>query len=267
MIAGGRLAGKVAIVTGGASGIGRVTARTLAGEGAALVLADIDAAGAHDAADELVGAGYAALAVRCDIGVERDVIDLVAATERAFGRVLVLDNNAAITSREHQAADGAIADMDVDTWDRTMRIDLRGTMLCCKHVVPSMLAAGGGSIINISSNAALAGDVTLSAYAAAKAAVHAVTMSVACAYGRGGVRCNTVSPASIKSPSAMRIVPSEVLAEFERHVLLPRLGDPQDVANLVLWLASDESSFVTGQLLRVDGGALSHLPHTGYLAL
>ncbi len=261
----GRVAGKVAIVTGGASGIGRKTAETLAGEGARVVIADIDGTGGQAVADSIKGLGGEAIAVRVDVGEEREVISMVAATMDAFGALHVLHNNAAITSPDHQRRDGSLLDLDVAVWDETMRIDLRGPMLGCKHAIPSMIESGGGSIINTTSNAALAGDLTLTAYAAAKGGLNTLTLSVATAFGRQGIRCNAVSPANIESPSMATVVPAEVVEMLRTQCLTPRMGRPQDVANLVLYLASDESSFVTGQILRVDGGALSHLAHVAQL--
>ncbi len=261
----GRVAGQVAIVTGGASGIGSKTAQTLSGEGARVVIADIDAKGGQAVADSIEHFGGEAIAVRVDVGEEREVISMVAATMDAFGALHVLHNNAAITNPDHQRRDGSLLDLDVAVWDETMRIDLRGPMLGCKHAIPSMIESGGGSIINTTSNAALAGDLTLTAYAAAKGGLNTLTLSVATAFGRQGIRCNAVSPAHIESPSMATVVPAEVVEMLRAQCLTPRMGRPQDVANLVLYLASDESSFVTGQILRVDGGALSHLAHVAQL--
>lgn len=261
----GRVQDKVAIVTGAASGIGRISAETLANEGARLVIADLDAAGARTVAAEINAAGGQALAVPTDVGVEADVAAMVAAAVEHFGGLHVLHNNAAITSVEHQRRDGSLLDLDVEVWDETLRIDLRGPMLGCKHAIPQMIESGGGSIINTSSNAALAGDLTLTAYAAAKGGLNSLTLSVATAFGKDGIRCNAVSPAHIESPSLARVVPPEVVEMLRAQCLTPRLGTPQDVANLVLYLASDEASFVTGQIMRVDGGALSHLAHVGQL--
>ncbi len=261
----GRVEGKVALVTGSASGIGRVTVETLAREGARIVLVDLDLAGARAVADGIVAAGGEAIAVRADVSVENEVRAAIDAAIDRFGALHVLHNNAAITSPDHQRRDGNLLDLDVDVWDRTMAVDLRGAMLGCKHAVPRMIASGGGSIINTTSNSALAGDLSLNAYAAAKAGLNALSLSVATAFGKDGIRCNAVSPAHIASPSLARVVSSEVQALLLAECLTPRLGTPQDVANLVLFLASDESAFITGQILRVDGGALSHLAHVSKL--
>lgn len=261
----GRVEGKVALVTGSASGIGRTTVETLAREGARVVLVDLDLAGAQAVAEGIGAAGGEALAVRADVSVEAEIRAAIDAAMDRFGALHVLHNNAAITSPDHQRRDGNLLDLDVEVWDKTLAVDLRGAMLGCKHAVPRMIASGGGSIINTTSNSALAGDLSLNAYAAAKAGLNALSLSVATAFGKDGIRCNAVSPAHIASPSLARVVSPEVQALLLAECLTPRLGTPQDVANLVLFLASDESAFITGQVLRVDGGALSHLAHVSKL--
>jgi NAD(P)-dependent dehydrogenase (short-subunit alcohol dehydrogenase family) len=142
-----------------------------------------------------------------------------------------------------------------------MAVNARGAMLACKHAVPHMIAAGGGSIINTASNQALAGDLSQTAYGAAKGAVVTLTMSVATAFGKQGVRCNCISPGAIRTPSLVNACPPEVIELIEANNLVPRIGEPEDIANLALFLASDESSFITGLTIRCDGGQLSHLPH------
>lgn len=261
----GRVAGKVAMITGSASGIGRATAETLAREGARIVLADLDLEGASRVADGIRARGGEAFAVRADVSVEAEIRAAIEAAMDRYGALHVLHNNAALTSPEHQRRDASLLDLEVEVWDRTLAVDLRGAMLGCKHAVPRMIASGGGSIVNTTSNSALAGDLSLNAYSAAKAGLNALTLSVATAFGKDGIRCNAVSPAHIASPSLARVVPAEVQAMLLAECLTPRLGTPQDVANLVLFLASDESAFITGQVLRVDGGALSHLAHVSKL--
>jgi NAD(P)-dependent dehydrogenase (short-subunit alcohol dehydrogenase family) len=226
------------MITGSASGIGRATAETLAREGARIVLVDLDLEGASRVADGIRTAGGEAFAVRADVSVEAEIRAAIEAAMDRYGALHVLHNNAALTSPEHQRRDASLLDLEVEVWDRTLAVDLRGAML---------------------------GDLSLNAYSAAKAGLNALTLSVATAFGKDGIRCNAVSPAHIASPSLARIVPAEVQAMLLAECLTPRLGTPQDVANLVLFLASDESAFITGQDLRVDGGALSHLAHVSKL--
>ena len=261
----GRVDGKVAIVTGGASGIGRATAALLACEGARVVVADRDEAGARKVAAEIAAQGGQALAHWVDIAEESAVEALVAAAVERFGAVHVLHNNAALTDASQHAADQDLIEMRVEDWDRSMAVNLRGAMLCCKHALPLMLSAGGGSIVNTASNQALSGDLTQFAYAAAKAGLIQLARSVATAYGRRGIRCNVVSPGLIRTPASEAACTPEMMDAIVGHNLVPRAGEPEDMANAVLFLASDESAFITGQVLCVDGGQLAHLPHYGHL--
>jgi NAD(P)-dependent dehydrogenase (short-subunit alcohol dehydrogenase family) len=257
----GRVQGKVAIVTGAASGIGRASAELLAREGACVVVADRDAAGAERVAREIEAQGGRALAQRVDIAEEAAIEAMIAATLARFGALHVLHNNAALTDVAQHAVDASLVAMQQKDWDRSLAVNLRGAMLCTKHALPAMIRAGGGSIINMTSNQALAGDLTQFAYAAAKAGVAQLTRSTATAYGRQGIRANTISPGLIRTPGSEAACSPEVFAMIEAHNLVPRVGEPLDVANAVLFLASDESSFITGQTLCVDGGQLAHLPH------
>jgi NAD(P)-dependent dehydrogenase (short-subunit alcohol dehydrogenase family) len=260
----GLLEGKVAVVTGSASGIGRATAKLMAREGAKVVVADINDGGAEQVAVDIRAGGGDAIAVATDVSREADVRAMVAAAVDTFGALHVLHNNAAITSADHLALDGTVVDMELDVWDRTFSVALRGAMLGCKHAVPRMIEAGGGSIVNTSSNSGLSGDLTLTAYSAAKAGINSLTLSVATAFGKQGVRCNAIAPGYIQTEASVA-VPQELLGVFVSNNLLPRVGEPDDIANAVAFLASDRASFVTGQIIKVDGGQLSHLPHFAYL--
>jgi NAD(P)-dependent dehydrogenase (short-subunit alcohol dehydrogenase family) len=260
-----RLSGKVAIVTGAASGIGRVSAATMAREGAKVVVADRNGEGAEVVAKEICDAGGTAIACRADIASEDDVRAMVDTAVSEFSGLHVLHNNAALTDASAHAKDLTVIDLDVETWDRSMAVNARGAMLACKHAIPHMIAAGGGSIINTASNQGLAGDLSQTAYGAAKGAVVTLTMSVATAFGKQGVRCNCISPGAIRTPSLVAACPPEFIDEIARHNLLPRIGEPEDIANLALFLASDESSFITGMTIRCDGGQLAHLPMFAYL--
>lgn len=257
----GRVDNKVAIVTGAASGIGRATALLLAREGAAVVVADLNAAGAEVVAGEIVSAGGKAVAQPVDISDEAAVKAMVQCAVDQFGGLHILHNNAALTSASQHAHDIGIVEMEVEYWDRALAVNLRGPMLGCKHAIPHMIRAGGGAIINTSSNQSLAGDLSQSAYSASKAAVNQLTRTIATRYGRDGIRCNTVSPGMIRTAGAKEAVTEEMFAMIESHNLVGRTGRPEDLAWAVLFLASDEASFITGQLLSVDGGQMAHLPH------
>jgi len=261
----GRVEGKVAVVTGGASGIGLATAQVLCAEGAIVIVADRDARTGPAAARALEEQGGRAEWLHVDVADDPSVRAFASAVGERHGRVDVLHNNAAVTDPAHQALDVDVGDLNSEVWDRTLSVDLTGAVLMCRHLIPLMLGHGG-SIINTSSNAGLAGDTTLTAYGVAKAALNQLTRSVATSYGRYGVRCNTVSPAHIASPSFRANVPGEVARALEANCLLPRLGSVEDVARTVLFLASDESAFITGELIRVDGGAFAHQPAYALLA-
>jgi NAD(P)-dependent dehydrogenase (short-subunit alcohol dehydrogenase family) len=260
-----RLQGKVAIVTGAASGIGRTSAMTMAREGAAVVVADRHADGAEAVAKEISQLGGTAVACCADIVSEADVVRMVTTAVDEFGALHVLHNNAALTDASMHAKDLTVVDLDVETWDLSMAVNARGAMLACKHAIPHMIAAGGGSIINTASNQGLSGDLSQTAYGAAKGAVVTLTMSVATAFGKQNVRCNCISPGAIRTPSLVNACPPEIIDMIEQSNLMPRIGEPEDIANLALFLASDESSFITGQVIRCDGGQLSHLPHFAQL--
>jgi NAD(P)-dependent dehydrogenase (short-subunit alcohol dehydrogenase family) len=256
----GRLDGKVAIVTGGAGGIGRTTVHTLAAEGASVVVADLQQSDADEVAKSVGQAGGRAAGFAVDVSDESAVEALVAFAVATFGGLDVLHNNAAAIGAGTAGVDHDIADVAVEVWDRTMAVNLKGVWLGCKHAIPRMLERGGGSIINTSSGSALAGDLTNPAYAISKGGVNTLTLYVATQYGKRGIRCNAISPGLILSHGVERFGGQKYVDMLEEHHLTPRVGQPQDIANAVVYLASDESSFVTGQILGVDGGILSHAP-------
>lgn len=261
----GRLAGRTAVVSGGASGIGLAVTTAFAREGARVVIADIDREGAAQAAAALADSGENVEAMWVDIADVCSVAAFADEIRSRDGRVDILHNNAAATGPAHQAGDGNVMTLDPVTWDDTLAVDLSGSMLMCRGLIPLMLPQGG-SIINTTSNSGLRGDLGLTAYAAAKAGLQQLTRTIATGFGRHGIRCNAISPGHVASPSFLATVPADVRAALEANCLVPRLGTVDDVANAAVFLASDESSFITGEVLRVDGGALAHMPTYAQLA-
>jgi NAD(P)-dependent dehydrogenase (short-subunit alcohol dehydrogenase family) len=259
---------KVAIVTGGGSGIGRATARRLAAEGARVAVVDIDAGSAEAVAREISDAGGIARAVVADVGEPSAVEAMVATTVAEFGRLDVLHNNAARLDPQHMADDGLVGDLDVDHWDATLRVNLRGYVLGCKYALPHLIANGGGSIVNTSSQAATHGDLRMSAYAMAKGGVNTLTRYVATQYGKAGVRCNAIMPGIVLTDAMLADgeAGNGIQALLGRHTLTPWLGSPDDVANLVLFLASDESRCITGEVIGIDGGYSAHQATYGDLS-
>ena len=256
-----RLAGRSALVTGAASGIGRASAIALARHGASVAVTDIVDESARAVADEIKAAGGVAFAARLDVSDEADWHAVVATTVERFGGVDILHNNAARTDPSFLARDTA-QHIDAAHWRATLEVNLIGTALGCKHVIPRMLERSCGSIINSSSVSGLSGDPGLVAYAASKGGINALTRAIAIIYGKQGVRCNAVAPGVVLTEIVQRLFGPEHLAAFECHHLTPRLGTPEDIANAVVFLASDEAAFITGQVLPVDGGFLSHFPTT-----
>jgi NAD(P)-dependent dehydrogenase (short-subunit alcohol dehydrogenase family) len=259
-----RLEGKVGIVTGGASGIGRATCLAFAREGARVVVADINGPGAEEVAKEIEAAGGEAIAVTADLGSAEDMRRMVETTVTEFGRLDVLDNNASLLGPAAHAVDKDVVNIDPDAWDRVMAINLRGPYLGCKYAVPVMVESGGGSIINISSTSSLSGYPVSHAYGSSKAGVNALTFHVAVTYGKQGIRCNAVAPGPVQTPAWGDVTP-EHIALLERNLLTPYIGKPEHIAETVVFLASDESAYITGQVLRVDGGYLTHQPTTAEL--
>ena len=255
-----RLQDRSAIVTGGASGIGRASALRLAAEGAQVAVADLDEAGARSVVAEAEAAGGRAIAIRTDVSDEGAIVHLIAQTVEAFGGLDILHNNAAALGSARVGVDFAIADLEVDVWDRTMAVNVRSVMLGCKHAIAPMVARGGGSIINTSSGAALAGSLTGPAYASSKAAVNTFTLYMAAQYGKEGIRCNAILPGLIMTPAVDVGMGEEEVAMLLDHHLTPQVGHPDDIAGLVAYLASDEARYVTAQLIRVDGGITTHAP-------
>lgn len=250
-----RLAGKVAIVTGAGSGIGAATARAMAREGADVLLADINGEQATVVADEIAAAGGVAVATRTDVTVEDDVATMVATAIEAFGRLDVIHNNAGAAQ---EAVDSDVVNTPDSAWRLAYDVDLMGVVLGCRHAIPEMVKTGGGSVIITASAGPLIGSNQLIAYAAAKGAVLSLTKYVATSHGRQGIRCNAIAPGLVLTPGAETVFPSQKLLDaISRHQCLDGFIRPEDIANLAVFLAGDESRYITGQTLVVDAGSLT----------
>jgi NAD(P)-dependent dehydrogenase (short-subunit alcohol dehydrogenase family) len=254
-----RLAGKVAIVTGGAGGIGAATAHELAGEGAAVAVVDIDVDKATEVADAIRHTGARAIALGGDLADEQTAQHVVQSTVAEFGCVDVLHNNAALTTSGFLSRDTTVSEMPLDVWQRSLDVNLGSQLLMCKYAVPEMRKRGSGSIVNMSSGAALSGDRTRLAYGVSKAGVHALTMYVATSEGKRGVRANTIVPGLILTDAVHAHLSEDVIDRLGRATLTPYLGQPQDVADLVVFLASEQSRYITGQMISIDGGMSAHV--------
>jgi NAD(P)-dependent dehydrogenase (short-subunit alcohol dehydrogenase family) len=259
----GRVEGKVAVVTGGAGGIGGATARALAREGASVAVVDVDGVGAERVAEAIRSDGGAALAVTADLSEEPAVVGVVRAVVGHFGRLDVLHNNAALTESDFLTRDTPVTELAVEVWERTLAVNLTSQMLTCKHAIPEMARHGGGSIINMSSGASLKGDRTRTAYGVSKAGVNTLTMYVATAHGKEGIRANTIVPGLIITDAVRAHLTDDILAGLGRAILTPHLGQPDDIADLVVFLASGESRYITGQMISIDGGMSAHVGSAG----
>lgn len=244
-----RVAGKVALISGGARGIGAATARLLAQEGAAVVIGDVLEEEGHETEAQIAEAGGQVLFVRLDVTSEDDWLHAIQTTVATFGKLDVLVNNAGISGR------GTVEETNVEAWERVMAVNAKGVFLGTKLAIPEMRKAGGGSIINISSIYGMVGSETSASYHASKGAVRLFTKAAAVQYAKDGIRVNSVHPGFVDSPMTERYhaIP-EVRQDRLAKTPLGRLGTPQDIAPGILYLASDESSFVTGSELVIDGG-------------
>jgi NAD(P)-dependent dehydrogenase (short-subunit alcohol dehydrogenase family) len=247
----GRLEGRSAVVTGVGSGLGREIARVLAAEGANVLGCDVNDAGGN----ETMGGGLGSYR-HVDVSREREVEQLIAAAIEQFGRLDVMVNNAAIQIEEE------LAETTEEQLDRILAVNLKGVFFGCKHAVRAMRTTGGGSIVNIASILGLVGDGLLAAYCAAKGGVLGITRATAVRYGADGIRCNAVCPGDIDTPLVAAYFrtaedPAQLRAEVEAEYPLGRIAQPEEIARAVVFLASEDSSFMTGQPLVLDGGLLA----------
>ena len=256
-----RFSGKVAIVTGGGSGIGRATALVLASEGAQVTVADIAEHPATEVVETIAATGGVARVQVVDVADADAVAAMVDDTVQAFGGLDILHNNAA--ALDQNRADQDVVTMDLSTWERVLAVNLTGPMLGCRFAIPRMLERGGGSIVNTASAAAFYGSHSLAAYGTSKAGVVALTRYVATAYGERGIRCNAVAPGVVVARDAQDALGGPMgdrLRRYSTSHLVGRLGYPEEIAAAVAYLASDDAAFVTGEVLRVDGGFTAHTP-------
>ena len=249
-----RLQGKVAIVTGSTSGIGIGIAKLYAAEGAKVVICGRRAEKGQAVVDEIVKAGGEASYHFMDITSTESIEALMADTVEKYVKIDVLVNNAANVALK----DGRVDELTVEMWDAIFQSDMRGTFYTTKCALPYLAQNGGGSIVNIGSMAACNGDISSTAYACAKAGVDMLTKMVATQYGKTGVRCNCVRPGLIVTPQNEAHVPQVLKDIFLSNICVNRYGCPEDIGHLCVYLGSDESAYVTGQIMTVDGGLNSH---------
>ncbi len=245
-----KLLGKVAIVTGSASGIGRAIAEKFAAEGAKVILADINEDGGSQTVAAIRGAGGEATFIRTDVSVADDCKRMVDLAVEKYGGLDILSNNAAVVIPRRP-----LVDTTEDEWDRTMAVTLKGVFLGCKYALPAMIARGGGVVVNTASIAGIVATPTFAAYCAAKGGVVQLTKSIACDYGRNGIRANAICPGIVETPATAGLLADPQYREWQLgQTLLKRIGTPDEIANAALFLASDDSSYMTGSLLVVDAG-------------
>ncbi len=255
-----RLLDKVAIITGAGSGIGRASAAMFGRAGAIVIAADINGASADSVVQEVVASGGRALALTVDVGDEDQLARMIGTAMTEFGRIDVLFNNAPMTNPEFAMRDMDFLKLDPEVFYATLRVNVMGGVLASKLAIPHMLAQGGGSIIFTSSGSSLGGDVTAYSYGASKAALNWYVQAIAATYGKQGIRSNAILPGPILTPSMMAWSTPKMDAGFREVLNAPRLGEPDDIAAMAVFLASDESRFVNGALYRVDGGMSCTVP-------
>ena len=249
------LEGKIALVTGGTSGIGRATAGIFAREGAKVVVADVLEEGGEETARMIEDAGGEAAFVRCDVTDPGSVEALVKRVVELHGRLDCAFNNAGIEG----VPNARVADNEVENFDRVIGVNLKGVFLCMKYEIPVMLEQGGGAIVNTGSSAGISAEAGMAVYSASKGGVLQITKAAAVEYARSGIRINAVCPGGVDTPMVERIAGQSVAGFREQFMLPPRMsrgkiGAPREIGEAVAWLASDQASFITGHCMSVDGG-------------
>ena len=247
-----KLAGRIAIITGGGSGIGHAACKLFAQEGATVIVADRNRAAAEGVVQEIISAGGKAEPIEVDVAKEAEVKAMVEKTVAAHGRIDILVNNAG-----YGIAGTVVSTSEAD-WDALMAVNVKGVFLGCKHVIPVMAKQGGGAIVSTASAVANVGIHERAAYVASKGAVAALTRAMAVDHVEDGIRVNAVAPGTIESPYFKKILSGPNGAELRRGLeerqAMERLGQPVEIAQAMLWLASDDASFCTGTVMVVDGG-------------
>ena len=247
----GRLDGKVAVITGAGGGMGREAAILFTQEGAKVCAADVQLGAAEETA--ALCAPDAAFAFEVDVANEQQVVAMMSATAERFGGIDVLYNNAGISPDD----DASVLDTSVEAWDRVQDVNTKGVFLCCKHGIPYLRERGGGSVINVASFVAIVGAATSQiSYTASKGAVLSMSRELGVQFARQGVRVNALCPGPVETPLLLRIFGDDPAAYERRRIHLPmgRLAKPREIVNAALFLASDESSYVTGSTFLIDGG-------------
>ncbi|HVC68972.1 MAG TPA: SDR family oxidoreductase [Acidimicrobiales bacterium] len=246
---------KVAVVAGGAGGIGTATSVRLGEEGCRVVVGDLNAEAAWVVAEQITAAGGQAVSVRVDISDEQSVADMVALAVTTYGGVDILHANAADLSADTLGRDSNALDIDLDAFDRTLAVNLRGHLLCTRAALPEILKRGGGALVYTSSGAAFMGEPERPSYAVSKSGINALVRHVASKWGRKHVRANAVAPGLVLTEGPRSVLSEDFMKLALRGTRSWRLGEPEDIAAMVAFLASSDGEWINGQVLSVDGGA------------
>lgn len=255
-----RLSEKICIITGAASGIGLASARMFAQEGGTVICADIRAEASEEAAQGIIDTGGLARAIQVDVGDETELARMIGQTIADFGRIDVLFNNALFVNHDMAMRDGDFLAFDPEVFFATLKVNVLGAVLASKLAIPHMLERGQGSIIATSSGSSMGGDVTAYSYGSSKAALNWFVQAIAATYGKRGIRSNAILPGPTQTPAKLQWSTPEMDAEFMKVLNVPFIGEPEDIAAMALFLASDESRYINGMLYPVDGGQSCTVP-------